>query len=384
MSTLTFALLSNVGSATIFALLAGVVCRWRFYRYRPALAHTLWLLVLAKLITPPLIPVPVLTARPEPIDERDRPSPIGGNVAMRHSLPIGVAGVEPNPAIPAAARTDEFAAKSGWSVLWLAILLGASGCGTLILVTGSLSQLVRLSRILRRATLGDERLARIAQAAAARIGLRVAPVVCAVDAPIVPFLWVRFSGPFIALPRHLVNHMSDEQVSCILCHEMAHYARWDHWANLFAFLVTSLFWWHPVAWLAKRKMRAAQEVCCDGLVLTLAAANRRCYAETLFQTLEFIQSVRPLQPALTTGFGDSSTIKRRFEMIANLRVNPRASWYGVTFAIVCLAAMLCVPVRGQSRTEPGQTTPPAGSAQNNSSQPQQVGAAKDSWEALAR
>ena len=32
--------------------------------YRPALRHTLWALVLLKLITPPLVPVPVLPSHP--------------------------------------------------------------------------------------------------------------------------------------------------------------------------------------------------------------------------------------------------------------------------------------------------------------------------------
>jgi len=296
--------------------------------------------------------VPVLSnVGPETVVKQAPLAPIDANVAGLHSSPTDWPGVEAKLSAPTAARSNKVTTKPGWSIPWPAILFAVSGCGTLILATGSLSQLVRLSRILRRATTGDERFRGLAQAAAARMGLRGAPVVCAVDASIVPFLWVRCSGPVIVLPTNLVARMVDEQISCILCHELAHYARRDYWANLFAFLVTALFWWHPVSWWARRGMRAAQEVCCDGLVLATEGANRRYYAETLLQALEFVQTYKPLHPTFVSGFGESSSLKRRFEMIANLKVIPRFSPCAATVVVTCMAAMLCVPVRGQSRTE---------------------------------
>src|SRR5262245_41317092 len=45
-----------------FAGLAWCACRIRAVRMRPALCHGIWFLVLLKLITPPLISVPVLPA----------------------------------------------------------------------------------------------------------------------------------------------------------------------------------------------------------------------------------------------------------------------------------------------------------------------------------
>src|SRR5208337_5618195 len=48
--------LSNAVAAIVLALLAA--CAGRMFR-RPALAHALWLLVLLKLITPPLVPLPI-------------------------------------------------------------------------------------------------------------------------------------------------------------------------------------------------------------------------------------------------------------------------------------------------------------------------------------
>ena len=73
MSTLLATGLTNVVMATALALCAVVVGRlWK----KPALNHALWLLVLLKLVTPPLVPVtvvlPAAAAAPE---ERAAPTP---------------------------------------------------------------------------------------------------------------------------------------------------------------------------------------------------------------------------------------------------------------------------------------------------------------------
>jgi beta-lactamase regulating signal transducer with metallopeptidase domain len=356
MPTIVFTLLWNIGLATVLAILVGLLSRSMILRHQPRLMHALWLLVLAKLITPPLIPLPVLPGlKEQKVVEESQLRRFESNFVGSDSSPIGQKRTGGN-----LATTDERIAANELltnpirSLPWSAILVGISGCGTLILITASLSQLWRLSRVLRRAASGDVRLNGLSQSAASRMGMQEIPVVCAVDASITPLLWVRPSGPVIVMPTGLAERMSDEQITCIFCHELAHYMRRDHWSNAFAFLVAALFWWHPVAWWARREMRAAQEVCCDGLALATGAATRRCYAETLFQTLEFVQTNRSFQPALVSGFGGSSSLQRRFEMIASQNVSRRFSRCATVFLVASTAAMLCLPVRGQSPKESAQ------------------------------
>ena len=57
MSWVLEATLSNAVIATAGALV--VVTMARFLRHRPAILHALWFIVLLKLVTPPLIGVPV-------------------------------------------------------------------------------------------------------------------------------------------------------------------------------------------------------------------------------------------------------------------------------------------------------------------------------------
>src|SRR3954469_14172856 len=94
MDTLLYAGLGNAVAATALALVVAAVAH--FCR-RPALVHSLWLLVLLKLLTPPLLPVPLpWPARPGPV-----PVPaLDRAVVPRGELPAGPA---PSPA-PGAER----------------------------------------------------------------------------------------------------------------------------------------------------------------------------------------------------------------------------------------------------------------------------------------
>jgi bla regulator protein BlaR1 len=61
MESLMHTLFSNALAATVLAVVA--TCLARTCR-RPALTHSLWLLVMVKLITPPFVPIGLPDARP--------------------------------------------------------------------------------------------------------------------------------------------------------------------------------------------------------------------------------------------------------------------------------------------------------------------------------
>ena len=60
MTGLLYVLGWNVVIATVLAAAVWLACRTAMLGRRPALCHGLWMLVLVKLVTPPLIPLPVL------------------------------------------------------------------------------------------------------------------------------------------------------------------------------------------------------------------------------------------------------------------------------------------------------------------------------------
>jgi BlaR1 peptidase M56 len=182
-----------------------------------------------------------------------------------------------------------------------------------------------------------------------------APCVRVVGGRMTPLLWLGRRTPTIVLPTELIARLDDDQIRCILCHELAHYVRRDVWASLFAFLASALYWWNPVAWWGRRELLSAQEECCDALVISRANVSRKKYAKTLLETIDFIDAERACLPVLASGFGRSFATRRRFEMIAESQVSRRLIGLGAPLVVLVGVAFLCIPVRGQTTQEPQST-----------------------------
>jgi hypothetical protein len=121
----------------------------------------------------------------------------------------------------------------------------------------------------------------------------------------------------------------------------------------------ALFWFHPAAWLARREIRSAQEMCCDALVVDLFAGERRSrrrYADTLLASLDFVSAEKPLAPVLASEFGELLSLRRRFEMLANSKMTHRWSWPSAA-AVLAMAALL--PAGLTFGQPPATDAPPA-------------------------
>jgi beta-lactamase regulating signal transducer with metallopeptidase domain len=75
--------------------------------------------------------------------------------------------------------------------------------------------------------------------------------------------------PGISLPEGFTSRFTSEQQDAMLAHELAHLAARDPLWHTLADLVTAMLWWHPLAWLAKRQLRAASEAAADDASLVL-------------------------------------------------------------------------------------------------------------------
>src|SRR6516225_4597300 len=87
MNAILEAMVSNIVMACLLAM-AAVLAGW--WGRRPALTHALWILVILKLVTPPLIQVPLPWPEPAPPDPPALPQ-------VRH-LPVPPL-VQPAPAV---------------------------------------------------------------------------------------------------------------------------------------------------------------------------------------------------------------------------------------------------------------------------------------------
>ncbi|MBL8793541.1 MAG: M56 family metallopeptidase, partial [Planctomycetia bacterium] len=317
-------------------LAAGVTALGR----RPALAHGLWLLVLLKLVTPPFVALPVpafLEREPAPVVAEAPPPalPVELPATMLPDFEIELlpddleylAEVEPAleelPApraetpVVAAPPAEAHAPSRTFTIgPYLAPALG------LLWLTGSASWLLltwvrvrRFQRLLRHAAPATPALRSQAEQVAARLGLSRCPEVQLLPGALSPMLWGLFGPTRLLLPAELFARLDAEQRATLLAHELAHLRRRDHWVRGLEVLATTLYWWHPALWWARRALREAEEQCCDAWVVWALPDAARQYATALLATVDFLSDDRPALPALASGAGQFPILKRRLTMI---------------------------------------------------------------------
>ena len=374
---------------------------------RPALTHSLWLIVLLKLVTPPLVPLAIprtsaVMPTAPPVDnasvERD-----SGPVAWVEPTVDDRAGdvdtsPEPEPILSAAfASVDEvapalpkasgevqsdameghevrtsFGLPAGWT--WEQTTLAAIVLGALAWWTLAALRIVQFQRLLRDMRPATEELQFQTDELAERVGLNVKPVVCLVPGHVPPMLWAIGRQPRLLVPAELWAMMGPDEQTSLLLHELAHLKRRDHWVRWLELVVAGLYWWHPVVWWARRALREAEEQCCDAWVVWAMPRRARTYAAALLAAVEFVSGARtaPAVASATSGSGHFSSLKRRLQMIVRAKTPKSLSWAG-RFGVLGTAALLLplAPSWAQSdRSEDRKEALPAQIAEEFSRDPE--------------
>lgn len=181
---------------------------------------------------------------------------------------------------PAGAAPPAAAAARGWGAIILAIYL--IGVAALVLRFALSRRLV--SRLWRDAAPAADKgwqdlLARAAgeMEVSRPVQLRIA------RGPALPMTWGPMTwgtlAPGILLPAEAQVWPANRR-RLVLLHELAHVARRDSLSRSTAALVCALYWFHPGAWFAARRLRLEQECAADDRVLN-AGAPARSYARNL-------------------------------------------------------------------------------------------------------
>ncbi len=156
---------------------------------------------------------------------------------------------------------------AGWALVALALLARLA------------AGMIAVRRIIRRATPVDASdvigaLYEIAD----RLGLERTPRVLISDDVTMPFA-SGYVTATIVLPRTSVD-WTNEQLTAVLIHELAHVRRRDIIGHTLGRITCALYWFHPMVWLAARRLRDASERACDDLALELGTVPSN-YAEHL-------------------------------------------------------------------------------------------------------
>jgi bla regulator protein blaR1 len=352
--------LANAAFATLLAI--AVAMAMRLVR-RPALAHGLWLLVLLKLVTPPLwqvhlpwpLPSPTLDQFPAapaiekpPIDVLPQLTALIADVPAPQSAAIAPAALPataPKPVLPDPTTGHSLLAVPPglWTILGLVWISGSILCITL-----ALGRVVRFNRLLRFVTPAPAPLQARVAVLANQLGMRRPPPVSFLPGRLCPMLWSGLGRPRLLLPAALWERLGPQERDTLLLHELAHLRRRDHWVRWLELAATAAYWWLPTCWWARHQLRRAEEQCCDAWVLFARPGAFRHYAAALLEAIDLV-SPRPTVPSLASGMGQFGDLRQRLTMLKGGRV-PR-SLGRTARCLLCMAGGLLLaftPALGQA------------------------------------
>lgn len=163
----------------------------------------------------------------------------------------------------------------------------------------------------------------------------------------------RVDAPFVLgliKPRiYLPMVMDARQTECILAHERAHIARRDHLWKPLGFALLSVFWFHPLMWVAYILLCRDIELACDERVIR--SRNRQERADYMEALLMFSTRQRSLT-ACPLAFGEVG-VKQRIQNVLNYR---KPGFWLVVLAVALIpVAVVCFLTNPPSRDTPQET-----------------------------
>jgi len=336
-------LLTNAVLAGLLALAAWVVSR---FAKRQAVVHGLFLLALLKLVTPPLVELPLLPAG-DAVPRAAEATPSFSSDVRGPAAPEPLAA--PRARIVEGARTDAAPGSTGprsargalpgapaadsrtvaparpAPLPWRLALAAIVGLGALSVAALAARRFLRFRRLAEAAEPAPPALVTRAAEIGAALGVRRAPSVCLLPARVPPMLWPASPRPKLLLPRDLVPELDGDELDALLAHELAHVRRRDHWVRFLEIGATALFWWYPVAWWSRRELRRAEERCCDEWVLRAFPGSARAYANGILKSLTFLAEGPVALPETASGAGPIRDLESRLKEILMTSPRPRLS-----------------------------------------------------------
>lgn len=382
--------------AVTLALALGVWCCCRWTRIGPVARHALWLVVLVKMLTPPLVAWPWAIGNPA-WGARDRmpamPTPAHASAAAVEEVtpsepntsdsgplrpPIVIVLPEdamspamlPTPIVPGdAAATAEppspamppptVVAEGGWSLDWILTALASVWiAGSLIVMAVEAVRIRRMRRLVNTSDAADEDLADRVERLCRRMSVRPVSTI-RVAGLTSPAVW-GFTRPVLLWPANLPATAGTQG---LIVHELAHVRRRDHWVGWLELVAAIAWWWNPLFWYVRHQLRENAELACDGWVVDVLPGGRRAYAEGLISVCELSSRPPSPMPAVGVSTGGRRFLERRLVMIMKERVGLRIPRIGL--ATIALLAMTALPAWSRkAETPPSENTAEGTSARD--------------------
>ncbi len=157
--------------------------------------------------------------------------------------------------------------------------------------------------------------------------------------------WLR---SHVLLPTELIPHLDSDQLADVLRHELTHVRQHDYLWDRLAALGCRLVFFHPLVWLAYRRLRWERELACDHAVVEKREESRLTYAECLTRLARWFAE----ESSRSEGIGFSSSESLLAVRVRALLREPSSySNFGkaarvALVAITATAALFLVPGLG--------------------------------------
>lgn len=171
---------------------------------------------------------------------------------------IGAASI-----IPGRARADADVLRAVWAV--------GAGVGLGSLIAG----FVRV--VWQSPQSGHERWDALTRDLSEQLGIARAVRIVESPLPVMPVTWGSLR-PTIVLPAS-ARTWSDARLRAVLGHELAHIRRADWPVQIAVEVITAVFWFNPLFWMARRRLRVESDRACDDIVLGLGIRGADYAAE---------------------------------------------------------------------------------------------------------
>ena len=262
--------------SSILILLVWLADRLLRRRVRPVVRHALWVLVPIKLLLPASFALPTGVGywipRPWQVESQSRMT----EWMAEHGSPLGIGEMAPPGETLQSSRTVPRRPDIRWTAV--ALIAWAAGAMVLLGLVGRRLIASRASR-LRNGGAADSLescVAEVARTLGLRRSVEVRRVIAA-QSPALFGLWRQT----VLVPEDLERTLSPAQMRGVIMHELVHARRGDVWVNALQVLAHTVWWWHPLAWFAGARLRAACEEAVDDEVAFRLGRDAEAYPEAL-------------------------------------------------------------------------------------------------------
>lgn len=339
----------NLVSTTMLAAAVALICRYG--RMGPVGRHALWVLVLVKFITPPIVEWP--WAAPDPFSL----ATIDSRAIETSETSIEASPALPDEAIVPASRHEAVAdqdrgAPAPTVPSLQAWLLGFWAAGSLGVLAVEAVRLVRVRRRVRPMP-AEHPIARRVQTLATQLDLRPVPVdlVSGISSPVV-WGWGR---PRLLWPAALELDATAASLDGIVVHELAHVKRGDHFVGWIELAAGVVWWWNPLFWSVRSARREQAELACDAWVISALPNGRRAYAESLLLLSGAVAPDPSPMTAVGIRPGSRRVLERRLVMIMKGRSSLHLPWVGL--CCLALVAAATLPAWASASQQPPPPSP---------------------------